>query len=191
MRPAEDKDYYFCHNLGRRNLAPFYKRHGSGWVEEYYRNDWDKKFVLILESGENPVGYIWLELKESREGESVYLYIHDVELNKNIEVTRNLGPYIFSSIVNAAKVADIRIVEWAVFKDHPNMRIYRKLEGLNIVWPIKTLDDTGEIILRCDINLFFSIEHPYRNYVEAHDKEPYSTNISKLLQKQRVRISKR
>lgn len=122
---CKNDDYRFVHDLSKRNMEHYVKKHWGGWDSKIFSDSFNQNNIKIVKYKKRKVGFYDTAI----DGNEMYL--------KNIQITsmlrgKGVGAFLMKKIEKEAKNKKIEKIKLRTFKDNPANRFFSK-EGYGVV----------------------------------------------------------
>jgi ribosomal protein S18 acetylase RimI-like enzyme len=112
-------DYRYCYELTKRNMQPVYEKHGLKWNPKRYRDEFNPKFIKILELNNRRIGFYRLLLKESN------WHLSDLQIS-GLFRNKGIGTKIMELLEKTIKIKGHNSIKLRVFVDNPALSLYKR-----------------------------------------------------------------
>ena len=120
IRSSSWEDYNYCYNLAKRNMMPFYKKYKIKWNPKIYRENFNPKFVKILEYNGRRIGFYKLIFRENS------WYGSDLQISKNFQ-GKGIGRRIMMYLEKSVKKKGGSTIKLRVFINNPAINLYKRI----------------------------------------------------------------
>ena len=120
IRNSTWDDYQYCYRLTKKNMQSFYKKHKLGWKPKSFRNNFDTKFIKILEYNGRRIGFYKLIFKENS------WYLADLQIS-GIFRGKGIGSRTMKLLEKIVRNKGCDTIKLRVFFDNPAVNLYKRL----------------------------------------------------------------